>query len=310
MSLAPTGPDDGVLDCAVVGAGPAGLTAAAYLGRARRRTLVFDAGESRARWIPTSHNCPGFPEGVTGERLLARLRAQADRHGARTVAAEVTAVTREADGDGEVFRLETAAGPARARRIILACGVVDNEPDLPDAFDAVKRQLLKSCPICDGYESAGLNVAVLGSCEHAAAEALFIRTYTDRLTVVTTHGALSDARRRDLAEAGIALMETPVEAVTVTDGRISCLEMDGHKHPFDVVYAALGVTPRTRLARDLGVALGDDGRLDCDLHGRTGAPGVWAAGDIVHGLNQVAVAVGEGSAAAIDVHNSLPRNYA
>lgn len=309
MSLPPIGPDDGVLDCAIVGGGPAGLTAATYLARARRRALVFDGGDSRATWIPTSHNCPGFPEGVTGERLLARLRAQADRHGARMVRAEVTAVERD-PGDGGLFHLSTSAGPATARRLILATGVAEWEPQLSDAFDAVKRQLLKSCPVCDGYESAGLNVAVLGSCAHAAAEALFLRTYTDRLTVVTTHGALSDARRRDLAEAGIALMETRIEGVTVTDGRISCLETGGAKHPFDVVYAALGVQARSGLAASLGVTLGDDGRMACDVHGRTDVPGVYGAGDIVRGLNQVSVAVGEGSAAALDVHNGLPRNYA
>ncbi|MBE7219734.1 MAG: NAD(P)/FAD-dependent oxidoreductase [Caulobacteraceae bacterium] len=306
MSLPPTGPDDGVADCAVIGGGPAGLTAAAYLGRARRRTLVFDGGESRARWIPTSHNTPGFPEGVTGERLLARLRAQADRHGARTLKGEVSAVVRE----GELFRVEAPGGAVLARRLLLATGVVDVEPELPDAFDAVKRQLLKSCPICDGYESAGRCIAVLGNCEHAAAEALFIRTYTDKLTVVTTSGSLSDKRRHDLAEAGIALMESPVDAVEVEDGRISCLQMDGRRHEFEVVYAALGVRARSRLAARLGVRLGEDGRMDADLHGRTDVAHVWGAGDIVHGLNQIAVAVGEGSAAAIDMHNSLPRNYA
>lgn len=309
MSLPPRAPHDGVLDCAVVGAGPAGLTAAAYLGRARRSTVVFDAGDSRARWIPTSHNCPGFPEGVTGERLLARMRAQADRHGAKVVPAAVTALAREPGEDG-LFTLRSEAGEVRARRVILATGVVDKEPELPDAFDAVKRQLLKSCPICDGYESAGLSIAVIGNCEHAAAEALFIRTYTDRLTVVTTSGSLSEERQRDLAEAGIALMDTPVTAVTVTDGRISCLEMDGRKHPFDAVYTALGVTPRNDLARQIGAELGPDGRMVCDEHGRTNIQGLYGAGDIVRGLNQISVATAEGSITAIAIHNSLPRNYA
>lgn len=309
MSLPPRAPGDGVLDCAIVGAGPAGLTAAAYLARARRRTVTFDAGDSRAKWIPTSHNCPGFPEGITGERLLARMRAQADRHGAQVVPAAVTAIVRE-PGEHGLFHLTSDAGAARARAVILATGVVDREPELPDAFDAVKRQLLKSCPICDGYESAGLNIAVIGNCEHAAAEALFIRTYTDRLTVVTTQGDLSEARRRDLAEAGIQLMETPVTAVTVTDGRISCLESDGHKHPFDAVYTALGVAARNDLARQLGAELGSDGRMMCDEHGRSNVPGLYGAGDIVRGLNQISVATAEGSVTAIAIHNSLPRNYA
>src|SRR6476619_442187 len=70
-------PLDGLLDCLIVGAGPSGLVAATYLARFRRRIAVVDAGESRARWIPTSHNCPGFPLGVSGTRLLERLRDQA-----------------------------------------------------------------------------------------------------------------------------------------------------------------------------------------------------------------------------------------
>ena len=300
---------DDVLDCAVVGAGPAGLVAATYLARARRSFVVFDGGDSRAGWIPTSHNCPGFPEGVTGEQLLARLRAQADRHGARVLAAEVTGLSRDPGEDG-LFHVATATGETRARRVILAVGVHDVEPDLPDVFDAVKRGLIRICPICDGYESSGLDIAVLGSCEHAAAEALFLRTYTDRLTVVTPQGGLSDARRRDLAEAGVRLMETPVQGVTITDGRISCLEMDGHKHPFDVVYAALGSEPKNGLAVQVGAELGEDGRLVCDDHGRTSVPGLYAAGDIVRGLNQVVVAFAEAAVAATAVHNSLPRNFA
>lgn len=306
-----TSEPDGPLDCVVVGGGPAGLTAAVYLARSRRRFTVVDGGESRARWIPTSHNIPGFPQGVTGEALLAKLRAEAARYGAPTLRTRATALSR----DGDAFRLLTDDGEVRARRVILCCGVQDHQPERLDEtgiFDAVKRGLVRICPVCDAYEVRGLKLGVIGSCDHAAAEALFLRTYTDRITVVVPQslGRLSDARRRDLAEAGIALAEVEDGSLSIHGSNVGCMAIGGHEHRFDVVYAALGSTPRNDLARSVGAELGDDGRLVVDARGRTSEEGVYAAGDLVRGLNQVAVAYGEGAQAAIAVHNSLPRNYA
>ena len=303
----PADPRD-VLDCAVIGAGPAGLTAATYLGRQRRRRRVLHPGDSRARWIPTSHNTPAFPDGLHGEELLARLRLQAERYGAPFVETQVEALTRE----GDLFRLRTADGETLARRVILATGVKDREPDLPDVFDAVKRGLIRICPICDGYESSGLDIGVIGNCEHAAAEALFLRTWSDRVTVIVprTLGRISDERRRDLAQAGVPILESPGEHGALDHGGLSCLELDGRPRRFDVVYAALGVDPRDHLARTCGARLDDDGRLYVGAHQETSVPGLYAAGDIVRGLNQVTVACAEGAVAAIAVHNSLPRNLA
>ncbi len=302
-------PDE--LDCVIVGAGPAGLTAATYLARARRRSLIVDAGASRARWIPTSHNIPGFPEGVTGERLLARLRAQAARYQAEVLKAHVE----ELRVDGGGFQLSTAVGELRARRVLLACGVEDVEPGTADpggVFAAVKAGLLRICPICDGYESAGLNLGVIGSCDHAAAEALFLRTYTDRITVVVPRslGRTTDTRRRELAEAGIALEEVEDEALQIHGSSIGCMTLGGREHRFDVIYAALGSRPRNALALAAGAATGEDGRLIVGDHGETSVPGLYAAGDLVRGLNQVAVAVGEAARAATAIHNGLPRNFA
>ena len=299
------------LDCVIVGAGPAGLVAATYLARSRRRFLLVDEGQSRARWIPTSRNIPGFPQGITGEALLARLRAEAARYGAPTLRARATSLVRE----GDVFRLDTDAGPVRAHRAILACGVEDVQPERLDEtglFAAVKKGLIRICPICDAYEARGLNLGVIGSCDHAAAEALFLRTYTDRITVVVpqSQGRVSDARRRDLHEAGIELIEAKDRSLLVHGSDVGCMAIGGQERRFDVVYAALGSTPRNALARSVGARLGDDGRLEVDARSQTSVEGVYAAGDLVRGLNQVAVAYGEAAQAAIAVHNGLPRNFA
>ena len=302
---------DVVLDCIIIGAGPAGLTAATYLARSRRTFALIDGGESRARWIPTSHNIPGFPQGVTGEALLARMRAETARYGATTIKAQAEGARRV----GEVFHVTAGGRDLRAHRLILATGIKDREPERPDearVFDAVKKGLIRICPVCDGYESAGLAVGVLGSCEHAAAEALFLRTYTDRITVIVPEslGRVSDERRRDLAGAGIALVEVEDRSLLIHGSNVGSMAIGGHEHRFDVVYAALGSDPRNALAEQLGAALGDDGRLTVDDHCRTSLEGVYAAGDLVRGLNQVVVACGEAAQAAIAVHNSLPRNYA
>src|SRR5690606_21909361 len=113
------------LDCLVVGAGPGGLVAATYLARFHRDIAVVDAGDSRARWIPTSHNCPGFPVGIGGETLLQRLRAQAAQYGVEPVQGCIA--TLERDGGGFVA-IDDDGRRWPARCVILATGVVDRMP--------------------------------------------------------------------------------------------------------------------------------------------------------------------------------------
>ena len=113
-----------MLDCLIIGGGPAGLTAAIYLARYRRQALVVDAGESRAALIPESHNYPGF-QGIAGPALLERLRAQARRYGAELRRGTVSALAR----DGDVFTAVADGERLRARTVILATGLVDKKPD-------------------------------------------------------------------------------------------------------------------------------------------------------------------------------------
>ena len=124
---------ENLLDCLIVGAGPAGLTAATYLARFRRHILVVDAGASRARWIPASHNCPGFPFGVAGNELLARFRLQAQSYGVASTAACVTQLSRHADG----FTASDGERHWHARSVILATGVVDRMPELAGLEEAI-----------------------------------------------------------------------------------------------------------------------------------------------------------------------------
>ena len=296
-----------ILDCLVIGGGPAGLTAALYLGRFRRSVTVIDKGWSRAEWITLSHNLPGFPEGLSGPDLLDKLRDQARRYGARLHHGVVETLTHGPDG---LFTAQTAGATLQARTVILATGVVENKPPLAHLADAVKSGLVRTCPICDGYESQGKRIAVLGAGEHAASEALFLRTYSDQLTLLLPSGAppLAPKTQQALALARIAVDHLVIGSVVLDEhGVTAVIAEDGRFLTFDVVYSAFGTSPQTALAQTLGVMIDAPGRLYVTEHQETSMEGLFAAGDLVRGLNQVSVAEGEAAIAATAAHNHLRR---
>lgn len=297
---------DDVLDCVVVGGGPAGLTAGIYLGRYLRRFLILDGGDPRARWIPVSHNHPGFPAGVSGESLLARLREQACRYGAVIETVEVEGLSRD---DG-LFVLTAGERDWRARTVLLATGVKDVEPAIGDVFAAVKQTAVRICPICDGYEISGQAVGVIGAGEKVVREAAFLKTYTDRLTVILLGepSTLSDENRRELAAMDVAVLETSADRVQVEGDSVLAFEdATGRPVRFDTVYSAMGTIPRGRLAAQVGAMTSGDGCLAVNDHQMTSVEGLYAAGDLVRGLNQINVAMGEAAIATTDIHNRLRR---
>lgn len=296
---------DDILDCIVVGAGPAGLTAAIYLGRFRRRFQVIHDGDPRAGWIPISHNHPGFPDGIPGRELLARMRTQAERYGARIQIGQVDGLARDEQG---VFTLRTTGGELRAFNVLLATGVKDKGSELPEVYEAVQRGLIRICPICDAYEVIDQAVGVIGRGDKAAREAMFIRTYTADLKVILlgSEERLSDENRAVLREAGVEVIESSLSRIHVEGDRLAALEFaGGAKHRFDSVYSALGTSPRTELAQQAGALTAKDDRLWVNDHQMTSIPGLYAAGDMVRGLNQISIAQAEAAIAATDIHNRL-----
>ena len=141
---------DEPLDCLIVGGGPAGLTAAIYLSRFLLDILVVDAGNSRAGMIPCTRNHAGFPDGITGKELIARMKAQAQLYGTKIKEDRVTRV----DPEGELFRATWGSGSAVAKTVLLATGVTNRRPPMDEALhdDALARGLIRYCPICDGYD--------------------------------------------------------------------------------------------------------------------------------------------------------------
>lgn len=291
-------------DCIVIGGGPAGLAAATYLGRFMRSSLVIDAGGGRASSIPTTHNLLGFPEGISGQVLLARMHQHATRYGAKVVNDFVKGVIQTQSG----FVVTTAIEEVRTRTLLLAQGVKNHRPKLSqEAHDrGVARGLIRYCPICDAYEIRGRRVAVLGCSEHGAAEAMFVRHYSDAVTLLTQDASrLSEAEKTKLTRGGIATERVPIGNLSINDQDLTVKLADGRSLRFDTLYVALGTSAHSDLARMIGAELGPSGCILVDEHQETTISGMFAVGDMVEGLDQIAVAAGQAAKAATAIHNRL-----
>lgn len=305
--------DNETYDCLIVGAGPAGLTAATYLARFQRRVGVLSAGPSRAHYIPVSHNCPGFPFGISGVELVQRLREQAARYGVQPVDARVESVVR----DGENFTLHAAGKKWHARNVLLASGIRDRLPvfasnDADEVEQAIHDGLLRICAVCDGYEAQDHRIAVVGPPASAPGHAYFLRTYSHAVTLILSEpGALAAADREQLDALAIRVLP-PGELTLLRDGerRFACCRYrsGGGEESFDTLYPVLGANIKAALATALGARTDDHGELLTDAHQQTSIDGLYAAGDVVSALNQISVAVGHAAIAAAAIHARLPRN--
>jgi thioredoxin reductase (NADPH) len=330
--VSPSADQPSLFDCLIIGAGPAGLTAATYLGRYRRNSIIVDSGCSRASLIPRSHNCPGFPFGVSGKELLSRLRHQATNYGVRVIAGEVTSLARmeqaentpqeEQSGRTDPDRLEgtfeatisnVSNGDAglqhlRAATILLATGTTDAMPDIADCEKAIRPRLIRLCPICDGFEVIDKNVAIASkSATSGVNHALFLKTYTQTLTLVyLSEAPLTRLDRAKLRRANVRVIEDPGGEIGITPGGKPSVRLsNGERIDFDVIYPMLGEQARSGLATHLGARCGKNGKLTVDRHRRTTVPGLYAAGDVLDELNQISVAMGDAAIAATDIHNRL-----
>ncbi|HXH52355.1 MAG TPA: NAD(P)/FAD-dependent oxidoreductase [Sphingomicrobium sp.] len=294
------------LDCLIVGGGPAGLTAAIYLARFHLDILLVDDGRGRAQSIPCTHNHAGFPGGISGKELIARMKEQAQLYGAEIIDGFVTRLDKMEEG----FCANWGSGPVTARTVLLATGVRNRRPPMDEDLhdDALARGLIRYCPICDGYEVTDKKVGVIGSDSHGVAEALFVRGYTPDVTLIAPDKALeiSNEDRGRLEEAGIEMVDGPAQAVAIAEDCITVDTAEGH-YTFDSVYPALGSDTHTQLAEQVGARLNEQGCLGVDARQRTSVPGLYAAGDVVIGLDQISHAMGQAGVAATTIRNDLAK---
>lgn len=297
--------DSEIDDCIIIGAGPAGLTAAIYLARFHLSIRLFDCGTSRAAWIPCTRNHAGYPDGIEGKELLRRMREQARKYGAVREEKRVEHLAKA----GEHFTIGTDSGTYTARSVLLATGVVNRRPDaLADDIhdEALARSLLRYCPVCDGYEVTDKRIAVIGTAKHGTDEALFLRGFTADITLVSPHGDhdLDEDCSRKLEEAGIARLAGPCGGFAI-EGDCLAFDTADTRMAFDSVYPALGTHVRSELAALAGADTSDEGCILIDEHLETTVPGLFAAGDVVVGLDQISHAMGQAGVAATTIRNHL-----
>jgi thioredoxin reductase (NADPH) len=301
----PTGSAAEPLDCLVIGGGPGGLMTAVYLARFKRRCLVVDAGSSRLKMIAKTRNVLGFPDGINGGELLERVRQQAMRYGVEIRSGSVQALQALADGG---FEASDGESSWRARTVVLATGALDVQPQVEELEHGLAHALVRYCPVCDGFESQGRRVAVLGQWEHGQREADFIAGFGNEVTWLSmqTRRAIEQEEIKALKQSGVRIVDVPPRAIRCVRGEGVEIELaDGEKLRFDMLYSALGLRHASQLATALGAQAQENGQLVVDEHLRTTVAGLYAVGDVAASLNQINIAAGHAAIAATAIHNSL-----
>ena len=290
------------VDIAVVGGGPAGLTAALAASRMNRRVVCLEAGTPRTAPAPHYHNLLGFPEGVSGQTLLDLGREQARQWGAEIRDARVAAI-RAVDGGFELDLAE--GGVVRARGVVLATGVVDNQPSCGNLYGETPRGV-HYCAVCDGYETRGERVAVVGRDEHALDMLATLLDFTPDLhLVLDTHESPRGTMKEHLDAWNVSVHTGPIVACGTGPEGVRFRVDAEDELVFDHVFLALGVTPKTDVAAGLGCALTDEGYIETDEKQATTVALVYAAGDCTGRHKQVTQGMAEGERAALELVEQL-----
>lgn len=285
------------VDVVVVGGGPSGLAAAAWLGRYRRSVVVVDSGDYRSRHVERSHGYLGR-DPQTPLDLIARGREEVLAYPTAQVrGASVTSLCR----DGALFRVRAGGDELVAHRLVLATGVRDTLPDV-DGMQEHYGASVFHCPACDGYEARDRDVVALGWDPHLVGFAATLKNWARTVTVVTNGRRFQgdQACRVQLADNDCDLVEQDALAFVGTRGALSGVRLaSGRVLPASLVFFSVAHTPRTELAVSLGCELDPEGYVQVDDSGCTSVPGVYAAGDLVPGLQLVQIAAAKGAVAGV-----------
>lgn len=291
------------VDAVVVGGGPAGLAAALWLGRYRRRTVVLDSGEYRNASVVRAHGYLGL-DPVDPSELRDMAWRQLERYATIERAQEIV---RSVSGEIDNFTVESERRRWTARRIVLACGVRDRFPEVPGFFDHYGTDIFH-CPACDGYEARGKPVIVFGWSEHIAGFARSLLEWAESVTVVTDGRPFEgdDADRRALDTAGIAIVEDDAIGFEGSRGDLrGVLLRRRGALPCRLAFFSIEHDPRNDLAVSLGCVTTEEGCVVVDAHGRTSVDGVYAGGDLTPAQQLIQVAAASGAVAGIACARSL-----
>lgn len=301
---AATTPAENVYDVAIVGGGPAGLSAALWLARYLHSVVLIDSGDPR-NWETRGVN--GFlgSQGIKSPELRKRGREDAERFGAKLVAAVVDTVD-NVNGERFVLTLQSGA-KIESRRLLLAIGIKDVWPRIPGLADCY-GETVHVCPDCDGYDTRGCKTIVVGTGRKAVGMAFSIANWTSEI-VICTNGEPANMEQKwldKLHALNIPVLVEKIEKVSSENRAIRCVSLEsGMQLDCDRLFFAIGQYPADDLGAQLKCKRDDSGLIEIDDHYHTSVLNVYAAGDIVPGPQLAVAAASDGAIAALAIHASL-----
>lgn len=290
-------------DVVIIGGGPAGLSAALVLGRARRKVVVVDSGEPRNAAAHESH---GFltRDGVPPNELLRLGREEITRYGVELLADRVVTA---AATEGFTVTLESGR-TLSARKLLVTAGLRDELPDLPGVAELWGDQV-HFCPYCHGYEVHDDQVGVVAEGPLGVVKAVMLREWAPDVVLFPGDYQPTDEETEQLAARGIKVEQGKVTRLATVDGRLAGVELaDGRVVARSAVFVNPVFVPKDTLLTDLGCELAEGGMVRTvrvDAAGRTSVPGVWAAGNVVDPTAQLISAAGAGATAAVQLNHDL-----
>ncbi len=301
------------LDVVIIGAGPAGLAAAVYTGRARLNTLILEKGMPGGQILLTDfvENYPGFPEGVVPFKLMEDFRKQAEKFGAKIETDEVNKIQKQ----GDLWQVFGVKGEYPTRAVIIATGSVYRKLGLPGEAKLTGRGV-SYCATCDGAFFKDKEVAVVGGGDNALTEALFLTKFCRAVRVIHRRDQFRSVKilqeRIFANDKTEVLWDSVVEEISgedrfesitiknVKDNKTSKLKLDG-------LFISIGMDPNSEFVKEL-VDLDELGEIKVSQNMSTSQPGIFAAGDVTDACpEQMATAVGTGVAAALAVDEYLSK---
>lgn len=295
-------------DCIIIGGGIAGLQASIQLGRYMHKVLVIDSGDGRSTLCRSYHNILGYPDGVSGQHLRETGRQQAEQLGVQFLNGKAESISKmEASFQVTITKGDTFT----SERLLLATGVMDRIPEFPELRPCLGISVYV-CPDCDGYEVKDKRTIVIGAGKTGVEMAMTLSYWTKELIYINHEQKVVEEKEKQIMrELQIEYIEKPIKQVLANESQVEGFLLDdGEIIRGKRAFVAFGGNEvRSNLAKQLGVELLENKHLMIDPRTKmTNIHNVWAAGDVVAHSEQVTIAMGEGSQAAIWIHKDIVGN--
>jgi thioredoxin reductase (NADPH) len=293
----------GVREVIIIGGGLAGLSAALYLGRSRRDTLLIHSGRSMAKWEVQVQNYLGFPDGIAGTDLLDRGMEQAVRFEVEIVEDEVQSMVT----NGKTFHIQGRQGSYDAKRVLIATGLTHLPPDLPGVKECLGKSLF-FCKDCDAYRLQGQRVGIIGRNNEAVDYALGMLLFTPSVALATNGREVEwdNDHAGWLEEYQIRVRHDAILALEHEEGRLRTLTFArGEPAQMDAIFTTRGDVPHSVLATAIGALVDKEGQIIVDERLSTNVPGLYASGCVTSANCQMIIAAGQGAIAAQAINRDL-----